>query len=122
VKPPPFCPGLLYVEVTSDVAVVKITSRNLDYSNTEPIVKRLSDLVDRLGGHKLQLDLNAVEYLTSEVLGKLVGLNRRVRAAGGELCLYNVQPLVYEIFEVTHLTGVLNVRSKESGQTHVASA
>jgi anti-anti-sigma regulatory factor len=44
------------------------------------------------------------------VLGKLVGLHKRVRAAGGELTLLNVAGVVYEVFEVTRLHQFLDVR------------
>ena len=121
-KPLLFHPGLLHAEVTGDAAVIRFTARRLDDGNAEPIGRQLYSLVNHLGRPRLRLDLDAVEQLTSEALGKLIGLNRKVRAAGGELCLYNVRPAVYAIFEVTQLTRVLDVRPKDSVQTRAASA
>jgi anti-anti-sigma factor len=59
---------------------------------------------------RLWLDLARVRFLTSTVLGQLVGLHRRVRAAGGELTLLNVAGDVYEVFVVTRLHQLLDVR------------
>ena len=117
-------PSLLNTDVTGGTTIATFVAQRLDESNAESIARMLFDLVDRLGRHKLRLDLGAVEYLTSVVLGKLISLNKKVRAVGGELCLFNVRPQVYEIFEVTHLTKVLDIRPKDPVQDtpHVASA
>lgn len=111
-NPMSFLPGLLRTELTPEATVVRITARRLDDSNVEVLGGRLSALAGEQGGAALRLDLDAVEYLTSEALGMFVGLNRRARAAGGALCLYNLRPCVYELFEVTRLTQVLDVRPK----------
>jgi anti-anti-sigma factor len=97
------------------VTVVKLTTPRFDDSNALPIGQQLADLVDRLGRHKLHLDLDEVQYLTSVGLSKLLTLNKKVQAAGGELQLHNVGPVVYEVFEVTQLTRLLDIRPKESG-------
>jgi anti-anti-sigma factor len=62
------------------------------------------------GVQDLRLDLGPVEYLTSDGLGLFLALNERVRAGGGRLSLHNVGDLVYEVFAVTRLTTVLDVR------------
>jgi anti-anti-sigma factor len=61
-------------------------------------------------GPDLRLDLGPVEYLTSSGLGLFLALHERVRAGGGRLSLHNVGDLVYELFAVTRLTTVLDVR------------
>jgi anti-anti-sigma factor len=102
--------ALLRVEDLPDVTVATFTATSLDESNAEAVGQELSGLAARLGGHCLQLDLREVDFLTSTGLGKLIGLDRRVRAAGGRLTLRNLRPEVYEIFAVCRLTGVLDVR------------
>src|SRR4051794_5333346 len=110
-----FRPDLLQVEVKDDVTVVKLTTPRFDDSNAVPIGQQLADLVDRLGRHKLHLDLGEVEFLSSVGLSKLLTLNKKVQAAGGELRLHNVGPVVYEVFEVTQLTRLLDIRPKGAG-------
>jgi anti-anti-sigma factor len=50
------------------------------------------------------LDFRNVESLASRDLGRLVGLDRRLRASGGRLTLCNVRPQLYEVFDRTGLT------------------
>lgn len=58
------------------------------------------------GGHLL-LDFVNVKRLGGVELGTLVTLHKRVRAAGGRLTLFNVTPLLHEIFRVTRLDTLL---------------
>jgi anti-anti-sigma factor len=84
----------------------------------EAIVVRLSGQV--LNGEALRtivltapmlyLDLGNVCVATAEGLGALVRLNCDVRARGGKTVLLNVTTDVYEVFEVTRLVTVLDVR------------
>jgi anti-sigma B factor antagonist len=57
----------------------------------------------------LLLDLSGIRYVSSTGLGLLVGLNHRIRAAGGRLLLGNVGPAVREVLAVTRLDTVLEV-------------
>jgi anti-anti-sigma factor len=53
-----------------------------------------------------------VTRLTSTGLGKLLVLLKRVRASGGQLAVDNAEPEVYEVFQVTRLVPVLDVRPR----------
>ena len=70
----------------------------------------LFDLADSLADSRLELDMSQVGYLASESLGKLVALHRRVRNAKSKLVVTGVVPLVREVFEVTHLHRLLDIR------------
>jgi anti-anti-sigma regulatory factor len=67
-------------------------------------------LVVGAGASSLHLNLAAVELPTAGGLGKLLRLAKELHAAGVKLVLRNVKPLPYEVFEVTGLTGALDVR------------
>jgi anti-anti-sigma factor len=58
----------------------------------------------------LYLDLSGFESPTAAGLGQLVTLHKRLRASGGRLVLCNVGEAAYEVFAVTRLTDVLDVR------------
>jgi len=89
-----------------------------------PIALRLTDLIltkdsvrnvlkfpdDRTQQHVL-LDLSRVRLPTAGGLGALVGLHKQIRDRGGRLVLLNVQPWAYEVFAVTRLTEVMDVRA-----------
>ena len=78
-------------------------------------------MADELSPSQLLLDLGEVTYLTSTVLGALVSLHKKVRAADGELVLTNVTAAVYEIFLLTRLDQLLDVRPEGGeGSTSIA--
>ncbi len=100
----------LRVEKAPEATVVKLTTDQLGEAEIQAVGKKLFGVADRLGSSTLILDLARVDFLTSTALGKLVGLNKRVRAGGGRLVLVNVRDLVREVFAVTCLDRVLDVR------------
>jgi anti-anti-sigma factor len=102
----------LQVAAVGDTTVVTVKEKSLDESNADAAGEELFRLVDGRG-RRLHLDLGDVEHLTSTAMGKLASLQTRVRQAGGQLELHNVQPWVYELLEVTRLTQVLTVRKAE---------
>ena len=81
----------------------------LDEFNSHGPRKELSRLAQGLPQARLVLDLGNVRFVTGSALGRLVALNRRVRAAGGRLMLSNLNPAVEEVLSVTHLDKVLEV-------------
>jgi anti-anti-sigma factor len=83
---------------------------SLDETNTGVIGERLSRLVEERGRIRLVLDMSNVSYLTSSSLGMLLHLHRKLQSASGRLAIANVQPQIYEIFAVTNLTRLLDVR------------
>jgi anti-anti-sigma factor len=98
-----------------DVAVVKLTPRDMDDMTAEAAGGRLLRLAEERGRHGLVLDLGGVPCLTSMWLCHLVILHRRVRDLGGQLTLVNVPPPAYEVFRVTKLDTVLDLRLKGQG-------
>jgi anti-anti-sigma regulatory factor len=80
---------------------------HLDDANVRAIGERFFSL-PRLKG-RLEVDLGNVTSLSDSCLGGLIALDRRLRAAGKHLSLADVTPEVYEVFEVTHLTTVLDI-------------
>jgi anti-anti-sigma factor len=65
---------------------------------------------EKPGRHRLHLDLGGVRIPTASGLGALVALHEKLRRRGGRLVLSNVQPWAYEVFSLTRLTEVLDVR------------
>jgi anti-anti-sigma factor len=68
--------------------------------------------LEEVGTCVVHLDLSAIKFPTAEGLGALVVLNRELRARGGELLLVNVPSAIHEVFTVTHLVEVLDVRTE----------
>jgi anti-anti-sigma factor len=82
----------------------------LSEANAEEFARALLTLAETRTRPHLMVDLGTVSMLTSMILAKLIALNGRVRAAGGRLTLFNPNPTVRQVFKVTRLDTVLEVR------------
>ena len=58
---------------------------------------------------RIVLDMSQVQFVDSSIIGALVGLLRRARAAGGDVKLAAVTPEVEMIFEITRLHRVFQI-------------
>jgi anti-sigma B factor antagonist len=104
----------LEVEDIGEVTVVNFIDRKiLDEQNIQKIGEDLFSLVDELGRRKILLNFGNVEYLSSAALGKLITLNNKVQKAGGKLILCNIDPQIYEVFEITRLNKLFNIQKEE---------
>jgi anti-sigma B factor antagonist len=82
---------------------------SLTGDNADDISREFAALVAGKDQPDLSLDLGGVEFVGSMALTKLIGLNRKVRAAGGRLTLINLRPVVRRVFTVTRLDRVLHI-------------
>lgn len=107
----------LAVETTADATVVRFTRADvdLDFETTPRLRERLGPLVAEMENDLLVLDFTNVAFLSSVALGALVSLHKQARAAGKHLRLTNVSDAVHEVFEVTRLTAVLDIRRAGAG-------
>src|SRR5262245_50957532 len=106
----------LEVEDIGDVTVVNFTDKKiLDEQNISVIGEQLFSLVDDLGRRKILLNFGNVEYLSSAALGKFITLNKKVIQTGGRLILCNIDPQIYEVFEVTKLNRLFTIEKTEQG-------
>jgi anti-anti-sigma factor len=101
---------ILHVRQAGDLTLATVLTDDLSEANAEALGEELSRLLEGSARPRLRLDLARVRFLTSTMLGKLVALHKRVRACGGELTLLNVTGDVYQVFEVTRLHQLLDVR------------
>src|SRR5580698_9537604 len=94
----------LEVEDIGDITVVNFVDKKiLDEQNIQVIGEQLFSLVDELGRRKVLLNFKNVEFLSSAALGKLITMNRKLQSAGGKLVLCEIDPQIYEVFEITKL-------------------
>jgi anti-sigma B factor antagonist len=61
------------------------------------------------GEKRLILDFENVQFMSSAFLGLLVKVHKRVIEAGGTLQLYNLNPKIHKIFEITKLTRIFDI-------------
>ena len=100
----------LDIEQVGDVTVARfIDKKILDETNIQIIGNQLFGLVDEDGREKIVLDFANVEYLSSAALGKLITLDKKVKAAKGKLRLCSIRPDIYEVFAITKLNKLFSI-------------
>jgi anti-anti-sigma factor len=88
-----------------------VNCTSLNEFKSDRIGQLLSGLSAEKADCQISLDLDNIEYLTSTVLGHLLVLHKRLAMGGGHLSLENVKPAVREVFRVTQLDQVLDIRA-----------
>ena len=102
------------VEEIGDVTVARFLDKKiLDETNIQIVGNQLFALVDDEGRRKILLDFSNVEYLSSAALGKLITLDKKVKANGGKLRLCSVRPEIYEVFAITRLNRLFEMHDDQ---------
>lgn len=100
----------LDLEEVNDVTIARFTDKKiLDESNIQIIGNQLFNLVDEDHRQKIVLDFTNVEYLSSAALGKLITMDKKVKAAGGKLRLCSIRPDIKEVFKITRLDKLFQI-------------
>jgi len=104
----------LQVDIAGDRAIVHIPVREFGTVDGVPTDESLLAHIEEVQQTQLSLDFGQVRFVSSLGLAMLLQLNKRLTARGRRLALVNLQPHVYEVFSVTHLNTVLDVRQQEA--------
>ena len=106
-----------HLEVTDvgDVTVVRLTDRKVvDETNIQELGREVFGLVEDEHRKNLLLNFSAVGFLSSSALGKLITLDKKVKANGGKLKLSNIRPEIYEVFAITKLNKLFEIKDDEA--------
>ncbi len=105
----------LELSTVGDVTVVKFVDRKiLDEGTIQELGQELFALVEKEGRKALLLNFGTVEFLSSSALGKLITLEKKAKAAGGKLKLSNIRPEIYDVFLITKLNKLFDIRTDEA--------
>ena len=103
------------VSKSGDVTVVKFLDKKiLDEAGIQELGAELFGLVELQNRRSVLLNFSGVEFLSSAALGKLITLDRKVKAAKGRLKMSDIRPEILEIFQITKLNKVFDIRKDEA--------
>ncbi|NLW50064.1 MAG: anti-sigma factor antagonist [Candidatus Brocadiaceae bacterium] len=106
--------ALLRVKKQNDVAIVGFaTSRILDQSNVQQLGEEFDALIDQFKLRKIVVNFSGVTYMSSAVMGKLVGLLKKSKASGGRLILCAIEDSIFEIFEIMRFDKMFEISKTE---------
>ncbi len=115
------------VEFVEGIAIVHFLDREL----TEPyesydareVGQQLYSLIEDGGYKNLIVSFRDVEYVSTFIMSKLVGMKRKVEPAGGQVMLCRLEaPLVKEAFRVTGLDRIFTILDSETAAIAAFSA
>lgn len=100
----PVAKPCILVEDYAGVTVATLTnSAILDAAMIDEIARQLYALVDEQNKQKLVLDFSNVRFLSSQTLGVLLNLNKKMAAIKGELVLCALRKELMKVFEIAKL-------------------
>ena len=105
----------LDVSEVGNVTVVRFRDHKIiEDVNIQELGQEMFRLVEADGRDRLLLDFASVEFLSSAALGKLITLDKKMKAHGGTLKLSNIRPEIYEVFAITKLNRLFDIRKDEA--------
>ena len=96
------------------VSVIKfVDEKVMDPGRIEKLGKELLSVAEA-DSKKLLINFENVRFFSSQAINKLIVLDRRVKAGGGQIRLSNLRPEVRDLFNYTNLDSVFVIRDEES--------
>lgn len=104
----------LRVRQEDGIIRVEFVDRNiLDEANIQQIGEEISELLAAEQAPKLVISFSNVDHLSSAALGTLITIHNKVNAASGQLRLASIDPQIYEVFMITKLNKLFDIRETE---------
>jgi anti-sigma B factor antagonist len=92
-----------------------ITDSLMNPMELEGIGQAIYKLVDEQKRHKLLLDFTKVKYLSSQAVGIILTLNKKLaQHAGSSLVLCGVGPQLLQLLKITRLDKILTVKPNQA--------
>ncbi len=105
----------LDINEVGDVTVVRFRDQKIvEDINIQELGQEMFRLVESDNCKKLLLNFSSVDFLSSAALGKLITLDKKMKAAGGVLKLSNIRPEIYEVFVITRLNRLFDIKDDEA--------
>jgi anti-sigma B factor antagonist len=105
--------NIIHVTDRNGVTVARIRAEAiLNEAQVREFGQALLALAD-VPSRRVILNFLGVHHLTSLALGELIRLHKRLAESGGELCLADIDPRIYELFSITRLDRLFRIFDRE---------
>ncbi len=100
----------LRVKKENGITHVEFLDRNiLDEANIAKIGDEILELIENDPDPRLLIRFSNVDHLSSAALGTLITIHNKVKNAGGQLRLADIDPQIYEVFAITRLNMLFDI-------------
>ena len=93
---------------------------DLDFHSSPELRRELTKLVEHQAA-KVLVDFEKVSYIDSSGLATFVELFQRMKRYGGKLVLYNLNPSVRSVFEISKLDTIFKLAGSEKEASGLVS-
>lgn len=101
--------SIIDIRSTDDAVVVSFKQPSIGAAEgVENIRHTLRQLLQNEQPGKLIIDFSGVVFFSSQMLGLLVDLWRRMKDAGGTLLISGINPQLTRVFRITHLDRIFD--------------
>jgi anti-anti-sigma factor len=85
----------------------------MDPSRIETMGKELLSLVSGDESENVLINFENVSFFSSAAINKLIVLEKRIRAQGGQIRLSNLRPEVRDLFSYTNLDSMFQIKDEQ---------
>jgi anti-anti-sigma factor len=104
----------IVVENGTDVTIVTFEDQTiLEDQQIRKLERALMPVIRDNQDKRLVLNFAKVKFMSSAFLGLLVKVHKRVIEAGGHLQLFNLDPKIQKVFEITQLVKIFDIVRSE---------
>ena len=105
----------LVLSQIENVTIVSFRSASIiDLPSVESIGRDLYTLVDDQAKRRIILDFSAVKFLSSQMLGVLIALQKKAKSIRGRVVLSGLRPELMKVFKITKLDKLVEFASDEA--------
>ena len=90
------------------------TRRSSIPESIQELGQELFDLVEKEDRKKIVVNFSNVEFLSSAALGKLITFEKLTKRVGAALILTNIAPEIFQVFAITNLDKLFQIKDTES--------
>ena len=105
--------GLVINQIYGVVIVNFQNQSILDGASVDAIAADLYTLVDQQAHRRIILDFTSVRFLSSQVIGALLQLDKKIKAIKGKVVICGMKPNLFKIFETMNLQKILTFAEDE---------
>ena len=114
---------IIDISSVGDVFVVSLNQASIGgMEGIERIRETLRGIVEDGKPRKLVIDFSAVRFFSSQMLGLLVDLWRRMKDVGGAVLISGINPQLTRVFRITHLDKIFEFYENTEAAVSALSA
>ena len=97
------------MEITTEANAAVVAFKSASMSDVDRIAaaaSKIRDFAESKRPHTLIFDFEAVKFFSSQVLGLLLDVRKKLAESGGQVMISGINPQLHRVFKITNLDKV----------------